>query len=469
MNLLPLKIFRSWLLLTVALFAAACTLTSTPHPAPPVALTREVIVIVQGTSARVEIVVTNTPEPTATEGPRTLVVCMGAQPETLFRYGTGMLVKSHVFEAIFDGPVDSRSYSYQPVILEKMPALGDRDARIRQVERRAGDLITAADGDPAVLAAGIRYRPSGCRQSECALEFSAGEAIRMDQLVVTYTLKSDLRWSDGAPLTASDSHYAFTLENDSSLHTALGFNSRFTGRDPRESYIVVDPLQTRLTYLSGHLPHDYQQAFVAPAPRHAWGEYAPPELVGAEISARHPPGWGPYRIIQWNYDRQIRLECNPYYHRAAEGLPHFEHLVFRFVTEGGPVNIARLLSGECDLVEQDAELQLALRTLVDLDEAGLLQAHLRPGAIFEQAAYGILPVDRPGFFADVRTRQGLAMCMDREALVQTITFGASLVPDVYVPPEHPLCWLLLRNLTPGWSVWVPNACQVWRRGAVGCA
>jgi len=84
----------------------------------PILETLVVTEIVEGTPMTVIHLVTPTPEPT---GLRTLVVCMGQEPDSLFAYGTGWLGAWHILEAIYDGPFDNRDFAYQPVILEKLP------------------------------------------------------------------------------------------------------------------------------------------------------------------------------------------------------------------------------------------------------------------------------------------------------------------------------------------------------------
>jgi len=46
--------------------------------------------------------------------------------------------------------------------------------------------------------------------------------------------------------------------------------------------------------------------------------------------------------------------------------------------------------------------------------------------------------DRPDYFGDKRTRQAIALCLDRQKVVDTVLFGLSQVPDSYVPTDHPL-------------------------------
>ena len=95
--------------------------------------------------------VTPTPEPVE-EGPRTLVICQGQEPETLYVYGQSMLetdsalAAHHVQQAIYDGPIDNRTYSYQPVILEKLPAwrMGTPSLRRSQWRRATSSWTTMA-------------------------------------------------------------------------------------------------------------------------------------------------------------------------------------------------------------------------------------------------------------------------------------------------------------------------------------
>src|SRR4030042_439081 len=117
----------------LALVARALAACSPTEVVKTVIVTQEVQV--EGETVIQEVVVTATPEPEVpTEAaPRTLVVCQGQEPETLFVYGGSMLAATFVQDAIYDGPIDANSFDYQPVILEKLPSLADGDAVIQTV------------------------------------------------------------------------------------------------------------------------------------------------------------------------------------------------------------------------------------------------------------------------------------------------------------------------------------------------
>ena len=81
--------------------------------------------------------VTPTPEaaPTQVATPtapaaRTLTICLGEEPNTLFPYANPNDAALSVLAAIDDGPIDAVSYEFQPVILKKLPGLADRKSTV---------------------------------------------------------------------------------------------------------------------------------------------------------------------------------------------------------------------------------------------------------------------------------------------------------------------------------------------------
>lgn len=438
------NLFLAMSLLMVASFVlAACQPAAVTPETVTVVETVVVTEMVEGQP--VEIIVTATPEPTAVPvmEERTLVICIGQEPDTLYGYGGSMLAASQVLEALRDGPIDNRSFDYQAVILEKMPSLADGDAVIQQVEVNPGDAMVDNDANPATLAAGVVYRPSGCTSADCAVTYADGDgAVMMDQLVVTFKLLPGLLWSDGTPLTANDSVYSYNLNADPDTPASKYANDRTA------SYEALDDVTNVWTGMPGYMDSTYFVNFWAPYPEHIYGQYTAAELLTAEESSRKPTGWGAYMVSDWATGDSISLVKNENYFRASEGLPKFDNLVYRIAGENSNANIAKILSGECDIVDQTSHLDDQSELLLELSAAGQVNATFVTGTVFEHADFGIQPVDyddgyqaatdRPDFFGDVRTRRAMTMCMDRQAVVDTVMFGQSLVLDSYLPPQHPL-------------------------------
>ncbi|HEX2991188.1 MAG TPA: hypothetical protein VHO49_10950, partial [Anaerolineales bacterium] len=79
-----------------------------------------------------------TPALTPTPVVRSLTICLGEEPNTLYPFGSLNASARSVLSAIYDGPMDVTDYAYEPIILEKVPALEDGDAQISPVTVTAG-------------------------------------------------------------------------------------------------------------------------------------------------------------------------------------------------------------------------------------------------------------------------------------------------------------------------------------------
>jgi peptide/nickel transport system substrate-binding protein len=85
-------------------------------------------------------------------------------------------------------------------------------------------------------------------------------------------------------------------------------------------------------------------------------------------------------------------------------------------------------------MQTDGQAQVLTSTTNTLEWLGL---GITPGS-YDDGYSTSPPNDRPDFFFDPRIRQAIAMCLDRQKVVDTVLFGLSVVPDTYISPEHPL-------------------------------
>ena len=388
----------------------------------------------------------STPLPTPSPDPRldrTLVVCLGEEPVSLFPFGNTSDAAQAVMQAVYDGPIDRLNFQHQPVILAKLPALDDGDAQIQPVPVAVGDTVVDAQGSLVTLAPGSLVRPSGCYSEGCAVAYDEAEGFSMDQMTASYRLLEGLQWSDGAPLTASDSVYSFNL---AAAPETPGSKFKI---DRTASYLQVDDQTVEWRGVPGYVDPNYQTNFWRPLPEHSWGALPPAELVGSEISSRIPLSYGPYVIEEWVDGDHIQLRWNRNYFRAAEGLPRFENLVFRFIDpREAQANLDQLLTGECDIMDRTNRLDAVAAELQGLASDGRVSFTAQGNLDWEQVTFGIAPAsyddgfngltDRPSYFGDPRTRQAIAMCMDRESVLREVLFGASEIPLSYVAPANPL-------------------------------
>lgn len=370
-----------------------------------------------------------------------LTVCMGAEPGSLFLYADNSVAARSIRQAIYDGPLDVLEYRIQPVILEALPNLEDGSAFLEPVSVAQGELIVDAGGQLANLQPGVRYLPSGCASSECAVEYAGPDPVQIDQLVARFRLLPNLTWSDGSPLTASDSVYAFEVAQ------ALFPRGRSDLVSQTDSYTALDQLTVEWRGVPGYRHTLYAANFFTPLPRHAWEKLSPETLLEDEQVNRRPIGWGPYTIDEWIAGDHITLSKNAQYFRAPEGLPAFDKLVFRFLPDGEQA-LAAFLTGECDYLDESAQLSGRRQELESLQAEGRVQLFVEPGTAWEQVTFGIRPYAPPdesgqtpapvSLFAAKETRQAFALCLDRQRLAESLFLEDSQVLDTYVPDSHPL-------------------------------
>ncbi len=420
----------------VAVALAACTPTT---ETVTVEVTRVVTetVTVEGEEVEVTRVVTETVvetvevEPEAEPaGPKDLIVCMAQEPDTLYPYGTSMLAATAVQHAIFENNITTLSYAYQARGIEKVPSLEDGDAVVESVEVNAGDTVVDAAGNVVVVEDGVELTTSDGE----TVAF-AGEAVMMDRLVVDFTMKART-WSDGTPVTANDSVYSFNVLSDPDTPA-----SKFTV-ERTASYEATGDLTTRWTGVPGFKDSTFFLNFWQPFPEHVWGGLSAAEMLEAEATSRLPVGDGPFAIQEWIAGDSIRMVPNEFYY--VEDQPYLNSITYKFIPDTNQL-IAQLLSGACDIGTQDGMDAGQAPFLIEAENNGLLTPYFQTGTVYEHIDFGINSygdygdgVGRPDWFEDVRVRQAMTMCTDRQSMVDNILFGRSEVIHTYIPSVHPL-------------------------------
>lgn len=363
---------------------------------------------------------------------------MGQEPNSLYPFGELNTAARNILAAIYDGPIDNVGYEYQPVILTQLPSLENGDAQIVKTKVQPGNTVLDSDGKLVELTTGDRVRPAGCRSDDCAISFDGVSPLEMDQMIVTFRLRPDLAWSDGAPLTADDSIYSFELQRETNANPYL--------TERTQSYEAADAQTLQWFGMPGFIDSTYFTNFWQPAPKHAWSEFPSSQLPDVDISSRTPMGWGPFILKEWIPGETITLEKNPNYFRIRDGYPKTESIKIRFIPDPD-LALSELIAGRCDLIEPTVNLEDHVGLLQQMQTAEQARMFVTAGMSMEWLGLGIVPAsydngydiqkDRQNFFADTYTRQAIAYCLDRQTISTSILHGLTDVPASYLPSGHP--------------------------------
>lgn len=438
---------KMWALLAsvmlVSLVLAAC------QPQPPA--TTVVTSVVRETGAPVvqtqiveqEVVVTATPAPIPTE-PKVMVVCMAQEPNSL-RWTESDLVVSAVLEALYDGGIDERTYDYQAVYYTKLPNFDDGDAAMEEVEVTIGDTVydVALDA-PVTIEATSTVTLNQMEGEAIEVDFAVTPTVTTVQTWAQWTLVDGLTWEDGTPVTTDDQLFNLEVSSDPDFPSSKYLIERSVGWE------AIDEKTLKWTGLPGYTDSTYFLNVWAPIPRHAYGDLSPAQMLEDETVNRDPLAFGPFKLDEWVIGDHITLSKNPTYWRASEGLPKLDQLIYRFIPDTNQL-IAQLASGECDLGTQDAAFEGSLPLIRQFEAEGLMIPQVVAGTVYEHLDFNIDPIegytgfagsvtndDGTPIFANPEIRQAIALCLDKQAIVDQTTNGAAVVQHVYSPADHPM-------------------------------
>jgi peptide/nickel transport system substrate-binding protein len=253
-----------------------------------------------------------------------------------------------------------------------------------------------------------------------------------DRRVLTFTLRSGVKWHDGMPTTARD--VAFTLE--AARDPATGYPraselSGVTGVTEERGRAGAEVAGAEVAEVAIHFSRP-QERFpdvltdLAILPAHLLDSEPHAELRRAAFN-EHPVGNGPYRFVRHEPNRRWVFEANPDFPAALGGPPAIQRLVVVVVDEP-TTKLAALVAGELDLAgiaPMHAALVRRVPGRAVVDYPLLL-------------SYGLVWNTSRSPFDDARLRRALTLAMNRRQMVEAYVYGFGQVADGPVSPEHPL-------------------------------
>jgi peptide/nickel transport system substrate-binding protein len=262
--------------------------------------------------------------------------------------------------------------------------------------------------------------------------------IAPDAKSVTFHLRPNMTWSDGAPLTAKDIWFTFKSTMDVRTAAAPGPTSIITGYqdfrdgkiDAPQGLVIVDDNTFRVDFdtpNAGFVPSISFLGFQI-LPEHLLGSVDPSQLQQHPYFLNPTVGSGPFTFVKYETDQYIQVERNPNFWGTPANLQRiFVH------TTTPDVATAQLQKGEI------------LHTQISVTDAGTLSS--TPGiTVANKPAAGIFlmaPMIDGQKFNDKRVRQALVYAIDRKGIVDQVLKGYGRVVNSHIIGPD---WALNPNL-----------------------
>jgi peptide/nickel transport system substrate-binding protein len=238
---------------------------------------------------------------------------------------------------------------------------------------------------------------------------------------VTFTLRDDVRWHDGQPVTAHD--VKFTFDMAKMPETASLLASAYLA--PVASADVLDDRTIRFRFEYPHA-QALEDFWWAPVPRHILDGVAPAELANAPFN-RQPVGSGPFRFREWRSNERVVLEANPEFPEGLGGPPAAERVVFRIIPEAA-TRLTELLTGGIHI-----QLNVEPDQVQRVEQTAATEVHSAPGTTLFYIGWN----NRRAPFDDARVRRAMTLAVDRQQIMDALLRGHARAATSTVPPWHP--------------------------------
>lgn len=298
-----------------------------------------------------------------------------------------------ISELIFPSPLLAVGYTYTTTgVLERVP--------------------TVESGDVSVGLVDVYLDQTG------AITTTATDTItQVEQISVTFRWNPELMWSDGTPVTADDSVFAYELARQVNLG-----QETLSKLDLMERYEKLDDHTTRAVLKPDFIDPAYVTAYFTPLPRHLLEGSDAADLRTSEF-ALLPVGYGSY-LVERRDQGSLRLARNPHYVGPSGPIDTVSFIfrnnldLLRSSVEGGSLDVVGV-----DLPSPEA--QAAIKASSD---AGSLRVSAVPSPIWEHLDFNL----DVGVLQDLRVRRAIAHAINREAMVAELLGGYGAVLESWI-------------------------------------
>jgi peptide/nickel transport system substrate-binding protein len=226
-----------------------------------------------------------------------------------------------------------------------------------------------------------------------------------DRLKITVTLRDNLLWHDGKPITSQD--VKFTI--DKILDPAVPALNKAGWFSKLDRVDVPDEKTAIFVWKEPYAPSIHALTQIAPIPQHVYGQG---DFLSNPAN-RRPVGCGPFRFEEWRTSQMISLVRNDTYYGEKA---YLDRIIFK-VIEDRAVALNALKAGEIDEMRCN-QIQWEEQT----NDPDFLSRYNKNH--FYVPGYNYLSWNcRSIWFTDKRVRRAMTYLFDRESINDKIYSG----------------------------------------------
>ena len=274
--------------------------------------------------------------------------------------------------------------------------------------------------------------------------------VSEDGLSAVFTIRENLKWSDGEPLTAEDVVWSVNTVFLNKEVEGSNYDAFYVGEE-LAMFEKIDDLSFRI--ITPTLYADIiSLANFQPVPKHILeplivekGITAINSYWGVDTDVKSIVGSGPFIIEEYAPNQRIIMSRNPYYwQKDAQGnqLPYLDRLNL-VIVEDSNTAFLKFIAGELDTIEEVRGEDVA--TLIEKkNEVGFEIYNAGPEASTNFITFNqnvnTVPEPKRSWFNNRKFRKAMAHLVDRQTIIDNVYFGFGFPQYSFVPRFSQLYW-----------------------------
>ena len=247
-------------------------------------------------------------------------------------------------------------------------------------------------------------------------ELAQSWQVSPDSKTITFTLKPNLKWADGKPLTSAD--VLWTWQSVTDEKTGSPYASDFQLVKKAEA---PDALTFSVTYAQAYAPALDSWAGLQVLPKHL--------LDGKDLHttafARNPVGSSYYKLDKWTHGENLKLSRNA---SSVLGPAKIDHLISRIIPDNS-AQFLELMAGNIDSMGLDPiKYSRIIPARPELKQTLALYKEL--GNSYTYLGFNLK--HKP--FDDKRVRQAINYAIDKQEIIDGVYLGLGInIASPYKP------------------------------------
>jgi peptide/nickel transport system substrate-binding protein len=240
--------------------------------------------------------------------------------------------------------------------------------------------------------------------------------VSNDKKTITFTLKPNLKWADGKPLTSEDVLFTWQLVTDENTRSPYASDFQLV-----EKAEAPNPLTFKVTYTIAYAPAIDSWSSLHILPKHLLKN----QDIRKTAFARKPVGSHYYQLDQWNPGENIRLSRNP---NSTLGPAKIEQLITRII----PDNSAQFLELMADNIDSMGLDPIKYSRIIPARSELKKNLNLYKELGNSYTYLGFNLKHKP--FDDIRVRKAINYAIDKQEIIDGVYLGLGInIASPYKP------------------------------------